>query len=1035
MGQGGPQSYLTGPAQGDPVDIALKYLQTSAGKYGLVSGDLDDLKLTASYETKHNGVTHIYLRQRFGGIEVFGGDVNLNVHRDGSIISLGNRLVTHLRSSVRYPPRTITAGEAVTAAAVYLGLVYQQPLRVLQAPQGPEQETHFAGNDISLEVIPVRLMFQPLKSGPVTLAWQLVIRPLDGLHTWNLRVDAQTGRVLDVNDWSAFDGYRVFPHPFTSPGDVGAQQVMVVDPASSVASPFGWHDSDGVPGAEFTDTRGNNVSAQEDTDGNNLNGFRPIGGEALLFDFPHVPEQPPSLETNMKVAVTNLFYWTNLVHDIHYYYGFDEDSGNFQENNYGHGGEDNDSVRADVQDGSGVNNATFHTPPDGLKPRLQMFLFTNPTRDSALDAGIIIHEYGHGLSNRLTGGPFNVDCLNGKSRAMGEGWSDWWALALTTRFNNLGSDPRGIGNYAEGQEPGGSGIRNYPYSTDMTIDPQTYGDIAHTNFPHGAGEIWGVALWEMYWNLVEAYGFDPDVQSGTGGNNRALQLVMDALKLQPCNPTFLDGRDALLLADQINNGGADRCLIWRAFAKRGMGISADDRGNNFDLNVVENFQAPPDCLCEAPAAPLDLVGTAVGDNRVNLSWPPSPGAGSYNLYRIIGSCPSVISELTPVANIVTGTNYTDLGVSGGLDYRYVVTALDESGYCESEISPCAAVTPSGVCLTPPVFNGLSTVTNLGEAQCGLLLSWPNASVHCGTDVVYNLYRSTIPGFDPSPTTLIAQCLVQTSFRDERADFLVPYYYIVRAENNQGRGNGPCGGTEDNNRVEIRGEATGAVTLIIDDPILLDPPFWLTMPGPNNGGNQAPFLVTDNSPNSQPYAWFCSNDDGTKDQVLLFNRALDLPQDQTFFLEFRHRFHTENHFDGGVLEFSTDLGQTWFDILAGNNDSIGANEQRFLLNGYNDTLSLASALGARPAWTGLIPSYEKVIVDMSDFAGTTLFLRWRFGSDSSVGREGWWLDDIFFFGFSQCSGYCEDLDYLYRQWPRLDILAILECPNFLGGNKK
>ena len=101
--------------------------------------------------------------------------------------------------------------------------------------------------------------------------------------------------------------------------------------------------------------------------------------------------------------MTNLFYWNNLVHDVMYQYGFDEVSGNFQENNYGRGGSASDYVYAEAQDGGGTNNANFATPVDGGNPRMQMYLwnYTTPNRDGDFDNGIIVHEYGHGISTRL----------------------------------------------------------------------------------------------------------------------------------------------------------------------------------------------------------------------------------------------------------------------------------------------------------------------------------------------------------------------------------------------------------------------------------------------------------------------------------------------------------------------------------------------------------------------------------------------------------------------------------------------------------
>src|SRR4029077_12352634 len=115
-----------------------------------------------------------------------------------------------------------------------------------------------------------------------------------------------------------------------------------------------------------------------------------------------------------SAAITNLFYWNNVLHDIHAQYGFTEVAGNFQTKNTSNQGLGNDPVQADAQDGSGTNNANFATPPDGQSGRMQMYLFnsTTPNRDGDLDADVIIHEYGHGVSNRLTGGPANSNALN-----------------------------------------------------------------------------------------------------------------------------------------------------------------------------------------------------------------------------------------------------------------------------------------------------------------------------------------------------------------------------------------------------------------------------------------------------------------------------------------------------------------------------------------------------------------------------------------------------------------------------------------------
>ena len=166
-------------------------------------------------------------------------------------------------------------------------------------------------------------------------------------------------------------------------------------------------------GAEFTDTRGNNVDAHLDRNNDNIADplpLRPDGGPSLDFSgFTLDPTKDPTDPQNQNIAQVNLYYINNIVHDIHYQYGFTEAAGNFQVNDYGKGGSANDAVQADAQDGGGTNNANFNTPPDGTQPRMQMYLFNTatPQRDGDLDNGVIIHEYGHGVSNRLTGGPAN----------------------------------------------------------------------------------------------------------------------------------------------------------------------------------------------------------------------------------------------------------------------------------------------------------------------------------------------------------------------------------------------------------------------------------------------------------------------------------------------------------------------------------------------------------------------------------------------------------------------------------------------------
>jgi hypothetical protein len=179
---------------------------------------------------------------------------------------------------------------------------------------------------------------------------------------------------------------------------------------------------------------------------------------------------------------------------------------------------------------------------------------------------------------------------------MGEGWSDFFTLATTAKSTDIASKRRTIGNYILRQDETGRGVRNFPYSVDMEVSPYTYEDVWTASVPHGVGAAWAAYLWDIYWGFIDQYGFDEDPFKGNGGNNKAIQLVMDAMKLTPCNPGFLDGRDALLKADEILYGGAHQCLIWEMSSRRGLGHLADQGQANINADGKASFIDYPPCI-------------------------------------------------------------------------------------------------------------------------------------------------------------------------------------------------------------------------------------------------------------------------------------------------------------------------------------------------------------------------------------------------------------------------------------------------------
>jgi hypothetical protein len=684
------------------------------------------------------------------------------------------------------------------------------------------------------EPVSANLVYFTTKEKTLVLAWDFTINTNAPEHKWSVRVDAQTGKILEKKDYIiscnfdkkkqisvvaadvlvdaspltykqlyskrnavANEGtYNVIPFNYESPNH--AARKLISNPANSKASPFGWHDTNGAVGPEYTITRGNNVWAQDDVDGDNsTEGTSPDGGASLVFDFPYLGTNVAA-SSSLNAANTNLFYMNNVMHDVWYQYGFDEVNGNFQKNNYAKGGTANDFVFADAQDASAastqkINNANFSSGVDGQNGRMQMFLWnysppikplivtspssiagsyvvrqngfnpghvdlpiapsflqsdlvlyvnaTNPAdegcfapangaalngkivilrrggcnfsvkvkfaqdagaiavivvnnkageitmsgadaaitipaisvtqevgesllaqmqtqavnvklqlesnpfvnSDGDFDNGIIAHEYGHGISTRLAGGRNNSNCLDNTDQ-MGEGWSDWIALMMQLKPGDVGSARRGIGTYVSSQSTDGLGIRDYPYSTDKGINPMTYANTNKFQFTddegveqteeHGTGAVWATVLWDLSWAYINKYGYDDNKYN-------LMQVVLDGIKLQPCSPTFVSGRDAIIAADQAITGGKDYCMIWEVFAARGLGKNASAGDANVGNDQVEDFTMPT-------AGPNCVLAVKDFENEEVMKLYPNPSRGIVNIQasQYVGKVTIQINDIT-----------------------------------------------------------------------------------------------------------------------------------------------------------------------------------------------------------------------------------------------------------------------------------------------------------------------------------------------------------------------------------------------------
>jgi extracellular elastinolytic metalloproteinase len=222
--------------------------------------------------------------------------------------------------------------------------------------------------------------------------WKFEVEMQDNWYEASVSVN-KPYRVISVVDWasdayapiprkeeSKLPTYNVFKWGINDPSE--GNRSTVSEKPDILASPAGWHalpfENDpqyfgvrrAAGAAKFrntTSTWGNNVFAHENWEGRNswVDNYRPDAGASLNFSYAYDPRETGSEDAlreakgYINATVTQLFYTSNMVHDLFYRYGFDEVSGNFQQHNFGRGGEENDAVIANAQDGSGFNNANF----------------------------------------------------------------------------------------------------------------------------------------------------------------------------------------------------------------------------------------------------------------------------------------------------------------------------------------------------------------------------------------------------------------------------------------------------------------------------------------------------------------------------------------------------------------------------------------------------------------------------------------------------------------------------------------------------
>lgn len=573
------------PAEkGNYIKRALDHLQTISAPLGFAPTQPVEFTASPNYQEVSSGAVAVHIQQDYKGIPVFQAAQTVRFSPNGSLDeTVGNTVSVPEEKEVK--PQ-LSAVQATLKAASYIAAPqddeneekddFGEPLTYSRVdvagfePKVISTITNLADQTTILEAGPfgdkirANLIWFALSEEVLRLTWEVTITMPDLSEQYRTIVDSETGEILYCRqlvqslvggnvysiDGSSEPTLVEFPQPWASYG--------LPVPHNFPSSPDEWISSNNT-GAE-----GNSVFARLGVNGPTISGS--VQGGNLIFS--------PINPTGDEQKVLNIFYYNCFMHDFFYLLGFREAQGNFQLDNFQRGGIPGDRVDARAHSGPVNGTANMATPVDGSGPVMNMGLVSSTNRHTAFDSTVVFHEYMHGVTNRLVGGPQNGHSLESpQSAGMGEGWGDY--IACTINQTDV------VGAWVVGR-PGG--IRAFPYNAAF---PDDFGDLGTGRYTqvHNIGEIWCATLLEMNRRITWQLG---------------VQLVVDALKLSPTNPSFLNMRDSILaalnnkrLAGQLTVAEHSIALggIWGAFSKFGMGPNAQSNGAQL-FGIVADFGAP-----------------------------------------------------------------------------------------------------------------------------------------------------------------------------------------------------------------------------------------------------------------------------------------------------------------------------------------------------------------------------------------------------------------------------------------------------------
>jgi len=583
--------------------------------------DINPEDITLESELVHpiSGAGNAHYVQSYKGIPVYKGILQYNVNKDGRIYAVYNDTIPGLDDIVDTVVPTIDKNSV--------------------------RKMVLNDSDISKEratITEPKLVLYPEEKGIVHLSWLVNISSFLDAKAYTYMINAASGDILikhsAMHNAPQIKTYSLeYPTPipgplWSTPAWPSDGRTTVVYTPDPTASPHGWH-SDGLN--LYTTLQGNNVHVY--VTGPDYSGYipdQPDCGPDLDCTFPIDFAKSYADPVNTGAVAANIFYIANFVHDMQYLYGFTETTGNFQVNNFGRGGVEGDPIRilANNQpmgdDGCGPL-ATANLPYVDGGYGEAAFCSTAPappgaSKVSSMGADLGIHELYHSYTARTVGGigPSSDGCYGWpepyeQSTIEHVSWAPMmYKLNTADTFDTTVPYSQWSGN----QDLTGPGIYRYcNFNADLSAvidlinvggcggpssDPvgwtfETLGDSGMTGAKgYKKGQLLSINLWQVMWKLIGEHGIG-DLKDGPsggiiGGNQRMFLYYHEAFMNMPCNPGYLDIRDAVVAAATNNYGGEDVCLVWEGFAQRGMGYDAVSSSND-TLVVTNGFGVPPAC--------------------------------------------------------------------------------------------------------------------------------------------------------------------------------------------------------------------------------------------------------------------------------------------------------------------------------------------------------------------------------------------------------------------------------------------------------